>query len=395
MNSTSRLVVKPGPEWSSAQAVFNSILCDGFALRSDISQNTNLAAATVSRVTRNLIEGGVIEEYEQQRTGKPGRAHVALRMRADAGYVVGLSVNAFEQRVAIANLQRMVIAEEPLPRDELLNPDRAHDAAGSVIRKLIRRCGIDDSKVVAIGVASAGVVDSLDGTVIRAPTIGWTNVPFGRRLEKTLGIPVRVKSLVAALAGAEHKFGSANQYQNFIVVHATLGIGMGLVVDGHHVQGCRGQAGLVGAIPVGGSVSQDRRLTLDDVAGGAALYAAWRGLQPLNPMDVGEQQIQQLIEAANGGDKAVVSICEKGAFELGHMISTVVMTLDMEAIMLVGPLIRLQAYREMLKETIRRCVGREIEVVVSQRRGVEAAFMLAINELTRHGSFLNRLMNRS
>src|SRR5215813_1875868 len=126
-------------ESSASLAVFNEILFEAPVPRSDIARRTNLTPATVSRVTRQLIDAGLIEEFQEKKTGRPGRSNIDLRLKKDAGYVVGISVNAFEQRVAIANLNRDIVGEMPLPRDRILDPRKAADVAAAHVEKLLQK----------------------------------------------------------------------------------------------------------------------------------------------------------------------------------------------------------------------------------------------------------------
>lgn len=377
---------------SNSLAVFCEVLFEPSVLRSDIAQRTNLTPASVSRITRQLIDAGLVEEFEQKKTGRPGRAHVNLRLRENAGYVVGISVNAFEQRVAIANLQRQVLVEEALPRDRALDPAIAADVAVEHVQAILRRHRIQRNKVLCAGVTSAGVVDAEQLRVIRAPTIGWNDIPFGKSIEKKLGVPVRMDSQVNALAAAEYRFGDAMRFRDFIVVHATLGIVMGIVSDGQSVRGHDHHAGLVGNLPVQDKNQGTALTRLDDIAGGAAMYAKWSGRPPLNPIEVSEPLIRELISAANSGDQSAIAICETGACQLGQVAATIAAALDSEAIMLVGPLVKIDCYRDTLEKTLRQSLRKEMNITVSNRRGIEAACLLGITEIARSDHYLKRLM---
>jgi predicted NBD/HSP70 family sugar kinase len=384
--------VRPLGARSNSLAVFNEVLFDGPVLRSDIAQRTNLTAASVSRITRQLIDAGVIEEFEQHKTGKPGRSHVSLRLKQDAGYVVGISLNGFEQRIAIASLQNEVIAEEPLPREPTLDPAQSSRVIVQQVQALLRKSRVPRSRVLAVGVANAGMVDSKRGIVIHAPTLGWDNVPLGSQIQKGLGIPVRMNSLVNALAAAEYRFGDATKFRDFIVVHATLGIGMGIVVDGQPVQGHQHHAGLIGRMPVALKNKERTETVLNDVAGAAAIYAKWAGLPPLNLLEVTEPLVDKLIEAANSGDRKAIDACELGAAHLGQVVATIGMALDSEAIMLVGPLVKIDAYRNKVEAVVREVLQRPIEITVSKKRGIEAAYMLGVSEVAADDMYLRKLL---
>ena len=380
-------------------AVFNEVLFDAPVPRTDIAKRTNLTAASVSRITRQLIDAGLVEEFEVHKTGRPGRQLVNLRLRHGGGYVVGISVNAFEQRVALASLQRDIIAEATLPRDKMLDPKRAATTAVAAIEQLLSEYGIERRRVFGVGVASAGVIDAQHGTVVRAPTLAWKDVPLGGEIERRLGIPVRISNLTNAIGAAEHRFGVAREFRNFIVVHATLGIGMCMVVDGHQLRGTSNLAGLVGEIAIQGRGRRNqRRIELDDVAGGGAMAAKWLASTAGagTSKTTKQAQLLHLIDAANNGNAAANAVCDEGATHLGGVTATLATALGSEAVILAGPLMKVESYRRGLERTLLEAMGphRHLKIVVSDRRAVEAAYMLAISELAASGAHLEQLAKR-
>ena len=128
-----------------------------------------------------------------------------------------------------------------------------------------------------ISVAGAGVaaqVDERTGVVLHAPNLGWTDRPFGERLEEMLGVPVRVLNDARAATFGEWKLGAgAGETDLFYLVVGT-GIGGSAVVDGQMLRGSKGAAGEVGHMTI---VSGGRRChcpnrgCLEAYAGGWAI----------------------------------------------------------------------------------------------------------------------------
>lgn len=140
--------------------------------------------------------------------------------------------------------------------------------------------------------------------------------------------------------------------------------------------GLRETAGYFGAIGCTLKI-----VRLDDVTGGAAMYAKWSGRPPQFPKEVSQPMMRKLVSAANSGDASAIAICQTGACHLGRVVATIATALDSAAIMLVGPLVRSDTYREKLEGILRSSLKKEINITVSNRRGIEAACMLAISEL--------------
>lgn len=235
--------------------------------------------------------------------------------------------------------------------------------------------------------------------VIRAPTLGWNQVPLGRDIEKYTGIPVRQTNLANAVGAAEYRFGIARTLRNFIVIHATLGFGMSVVVDGHFLRGFMNQAGLIGEVPVRfGDEYLDPRRELDAVAGGTPIVRKWLGPRKPSIFQESIQQVhlEELASAANGGDREAIAACREGANYLGEAIITLATALSSEAVIFFGPMMKIDSYRETLEAMLTRAISsrRPMEVMVSKIRPVDAAYMLAISELANTGLHLDNLLRR-
>ena len=122
------------------------------------------------------------------------------------------------------------------------------------------------------------------------------------------------------------------------------------------------------------------------------MYARWLGKPPLDPMKVTEPMMRKLVNAANSGDTKAISVSRAGASSLGQVVATIATALDSEAVMLVGPLVKNNVYRETLENILRNALRKKIDITVSNRRGIEAACMLAISELAATEAYLEPLL---
>lgn len=102
----------------------------------------------------------------------------------------------------------------------------------------------------AIGLGIPGPLDRKAGTVINAPNLGWHNVPAARLIENAVGIPVLLENDANAAALGEQVFGAGQGVSDLIYVTVSTGIGGGIVVNNHLVEGRNGAAGEIGHIKV-------------------------------------------------------------------------------------------------------------------------------------------------
>ena len=86
------------------------------------------------------------------------------------------------------------------------------------------------TRIVGIGVAVTGLVDTDSGISRFAPNLGWRNVNVKDLLVQQLGSPVIVDNNVRLMALGEEWFGRARNSGSIILVQVGYGVGCGIVL---------------------------------------------------------------------------------------------------------------------------------------------------------------------
>ncbi|TFB52316.1 ROK family transcriptional regulator [Cryobacterium tagatosivorans] len=204
------------------------VLIHGPILRSDLASRLGLSLATLTRLTRPLLDRGLLMELPEELDGGMGRPAKPLDVRADAGQFIGIKLTGDAAFAVTTDLKAAEgrRAERPLP---------SHDVADvvDVIADLVRELA-NHQDVLAIGISVGGVVSN-QRVVERASFLGWSSVRLADHVEEKLGIPVIVENDVVALTAAEHWFGLGRGLSNFAVITIGAGVGYGLVMYDHVV----------------------------------------------------------------------------------------------------------------------------------------------------------------
>ena len=112
---------------------------------------------------------------------------------------------------------------------------------------------IDDANLLpaGAGVALPGLVEASTGTLLRAPNLGWSEIPVAEELAERIGrVPVRAENEANLAAVGEHWQGVARGLENFICVFGEVGVGAGIFIDGELFRGAHGYGGELGHITV-------------------------------------------------------------------------------------------------------------------------------------------------
>jgi predicted NBD/HSP70 family sugar kinase len=188
--------------------------------------------------------------------------------------------------------------------------------------------GLRWADIESVGVGVPGAV--VDGVVRYAHNRGLDSVDLAGELEKAGGRrPVVDNDLNAAARGAWalRPGGSSLAYLNL-----GTGLASGIILDGKLWRGARGAAGEIGHI----SIDPAGPLDSDGLPGAIEVYASGGGL--VRQWGVEGAVARDVLHAADAGDARAVEIRDRLFLGLASSIRVLVLTLDVDSIVLGGGL---------------------------------------------------------
>ena len=140
--------------------------------RTQIAEVLGLSVMALTRIVRELVAAGLVEEGPKSTLNPLGRPSTKLALSGAGGYVVGLSLSAYEPCVSLLNIRGELVLRRPIELNSLRKAQYAVAASSRVIEKLIADAGIPPRRVLGLGTVVAGVVDNRKGVVLAAPYLG-------------------------------------------------------------------------------------------------------------------------------------------------------------------------------------------------------------------------------
>jgi len=311
---------------SPSSELAREVLIHGPILRNVLAQRLGLSLATLTRLARPLLDGGLLVEMTEQLDGALGRPAKPLDVRADARQFLGVKLTG-DTAVAVTTDLRAAEgrrAERQLPSHDLADVVR-------VIVELARELS-DEQEFSAIGISVGGQVSD-NRVVDRAPFLGWRGVPLADAVEDQLGVPVIVENDVVALAAAEHWFGLGRGFSNFAVITVGAGVGYGLVMHDQVVSTSEAGLGLGGHFPLdangplcflGHRGCSTAMLTIPSIRAQVEVALA----RPVTYAEV--------LELAQGGNPVAVAVLRAAGTALGRLIAAVANLAMVEHVVLAG-----------------------------------------------------------
>ena len=344
--------------------VLNLIKSRGPISRTDIARLSGLSLATVSGITAELIEKGLIHEMGAgQSTG--GRRPVLLRLNHQAGFVVGLKLMEHVITSAVTDLDAQVLHHRvtPLPLSAGAPPsfEELLPVIADAIEVTIAEAGVDRERVLGVGVGIAGLVDGKTGICHYSPFFGWRDVQMAHPLAERLGLPVYLENDVNTLTIAEQWFGYGHDVEHFVVVTVGRGIGAGIVVNGQFYRGHLGGAGEFGHItllPDGPPCTCGKRGCLEALASDPAVVRQAKAAIALGEQTslagVAPLTFDAIVEAAHAGDALARRLLSESGRWLGIGIATLVNILNPQLVIVGGEGVRAGKWRfDPMREAIR------------------------------------------
>jgi N-acetylglucosamine repressor len=218
--------------------------------RVEISRLTQLTKATVSTLTDELLQEGLIAEVGSDRAvPQVGRKPVFLSFADDVGYVLGIELAVDATRIIAMDLGYGVLGERVLATT-YTTLDELMAILQEEITTLMKALPQTERGLVRIGVGVAGFVNYQTGEVIKTPHMPLSGTTLGNALAQAFSVPVFVDNEANTAAWGERLFGEKINTDHLLYVSAGPGIGVGCILEGQLYRGYSGLAGELGHMTV-------------------------------------------------------------------------------------------------------------------------------------------------
>ena len=386
----------------NSAAVYRLIDQMGPISRIQIAEQSQLAPASVTKITRQLIERGLIKEVDQQ-ASTGGRRAISIVTETRGFHTIGVRLGRNDATLTLYDLSGKSLAEEHYPL-----PERTQETLEHALFSAIEHFNVTHQRklreLIAISIILPGLVDPNNGIIRYMPHITVNNWPLVASLEQRFNVTSFVGHDIRSLALAEHYFGASRDCADSILVRLHRGTGAGIITKGQIFLGSNGNVGEIGHIqvdPLGERCDCGNFGCLETIAANGALENRVRRLlqqgypSTLTPEDCA---IQAICKAANRGDALATEVIEHAGRYLGKAIAIAINLFNPQKIVLAGEITEAE---KVLLPAIEGCINtqtlkafrKNLPVVRSQldHRSAIGAFALAKRAML-NGTLLQHLL---
>ena len=183
--------------------------------RISLSKQSQLAPASITKITRELIDAHLIKELEFPVLGLRGRPAIGLVVESEGWQFLAIRIENQKINIALNEINARTLAENEYPF-QVRNNTEFCESLSSLISQFFESNQQYLERVTAISILSDGILDSHSKIIYRLPNFDINNLHIGEYLTEKIGLPVYLHSSVNALALADHFANSANRVANVI-----------------------------------------------------------------------------------------------------------------------------------------------------------------------------------
>ncbi len=337
--------------------------------RIDLSKLSSLAPASITKITRELIDAHLIHETTVQEATSRGRPAVGLQTNNQGWQFLSMRLGRGYLSIALHELGGDVLIDTKIEIHEVDQED--------VLARLLYE--IDDffesyneqlDRVTSIALTLPGLVNSDQGIVLQMPHYNVKNLNIGEEIFKATGLPVFVANDTRAWALAENLFGHSQDCDNSVLISIHHGLGAGIILDGRVLQGRHGNIGELGHIQIdrsGAPCHCGNRGCLETVASSQAIRdEVSKRLAKGEASVLSECEditVEAICEAAANGDALAIGVIEKLGEHLGSAIAIVINLFNPEKVLIGGVI---NQAKSILYPAIERCIAEQSLPVYTQ-----------------------------
>jgi len=225
-------------------AILKTLHYEGQLQRGAISTLCGIRKSSVTSITANLLESGVLHEVD------PGRYRSPIAINTSARLAIVASINQRYIIFADVDMAGNIIEQKRISIGHNDSPELIIDHLSAKLKQMINE---SSNKSLGVGVALPGIIDPEKGHCINAVNLNrWQNIPLGRILSEKLDTPVLVDNDVRCQLHACTWFDRmARNAENILYVLIHYGVSCALMSRGQIIIGERFTAGEIGHTKAG------------------------------------------------------------------------------------------------------------------------------------------------
>lgn len=312
--------------------VLNLVRLNRIISSSDLVRITGMQPSTIFNILRDLTENShVLNLGKGDSTEKGGKKPYLWGLNKDAAYAIGIDIEIGQLTTVVLNFSSEIVCKKVRKIETAKTLDELVGQIVKAVNEVISEAHVDSGKILGVGIAVAGIVNSEAGIVVMTDVLPEVNVPFLQAVNKVFEFPVFVENNANASVVGEKWIGVAKDSNNCLNVliefdKGVSGLGIGFLVNEELYRGSSYSAGEVNiAMP-----------DLHDVLLNVRTHLSEGQILKRFDSSPHELEIEIMIDAAKNGDSVAISFFARLGNQIGKNISRIVAAFNPDMLILSG-----------------------------------------------------------
>lgn len=329
--------------------------------RIDLSKLSGLAPASITKISRELMEGHLIHETVVQESLSRGRPAVGLQTDNTGWQFLSIRLGKGYLIIALHELGGDVVADYKVDI-EASDQDTLQQRILDEIESFFVQHAHLVERITSIAVTLPALVNFAQGVVLQMPHFNIQNLALGPAIYAQTGVPVFIANDTCAWALAEMLFGHSQEVDNSLLISNHQGVAAGVILNGRLAHSRNGNIGELGHIQVdqnGAWCECGKRGCLDTIASSEAVCkSVVEKIEQgqVTSLSANNITMDQICSAAMSGDEFAKQVIEQLGRDLGRGIAIMVNIFSPEKILLGGALTKAKSILfPAIEQTLQQC----------------------------------------
>lgn len=273
-----------------------------------------------------------------------------MASKPDSRPVVGVDLGGTHMQFGVVDRNHAIIGRARAKTDSAEGSEAVIARLVAGVHEACRDASLAITDIAAVGVASAGAIDTPRGLIVESPNLRWYDLPLRDILADKLNTPVALTNDVNGAVWGEYHLGAgkpppgSKSAGDVFGLWIGTGVGGGLVIHGRIYDGDRYTAGEIGHTIMEPDAPRGRR-TVEDLCSRSGMSRTIREALPRYPdsmlaelidAETGIVSSRALAQAAAAGDELAILVANRSAHLVGITLANVVTLLAMDCVIVGG-----------------------------------------------------------
>lgn len=360
---------------SNRGAILRAVRRNPAQSRTFLSNITGLSPATLSAISNDLINEGVLREsaqaFDTSNKSKRGRPSLQLTPNPSAALTIAGTLSLNEITLMLVDYSGAIVYEHCTHLGtQTLSRTAISRRVVTSIHKAIEQSEISSDDLTHIELAFQGVTDVTNGILMWSPILKHKGIPLKDTLQAEFKVSVSIKNNCNMIARALSEQKHEELGSTFAALLFSHGIGMGVLHDNRLISGSRSSATEFGHMLHRANGALCRCGKHGCIEAYAADYAIWRRANRFDPGQTPDENIefsslQPLIEQARKRNGPERKAFVEAGLAIGTGLGNLFTLLDSFPVAVVGPITEAMDLMEAaIREGIQHGVREDDSVLV-------------------------------